>query len=73
MDCPVTGVSGPTGRRRFDCLRDGVPAAVTELHRLGRTLLQRASHMLAYFHRPGISNGPTEAINGGSNTSTAPP
>jgi len=37
---------------------------LTELHRLGRTLKQRAGDVLAYFDRPGTSNGPTEAING---------
>ena len=31
---------------------------------LGRTLKQRADDVLAYFDRPGTSNGPTEAING---------
>ena len=29
--------------------------------------------VLAYFDRPGTSNGPTEAINAASNTSAAPP
>ncbi len=42
----------------------GVPAALTELRRLGRTLTTRAVDVLAYFDRPGTSNGPTEAING---------
>jgi transposase len=42
----------------------GVPAVLTELRRLGRTLKQRAADVLAYFDRPGTSNGPTEAING---------
>ena len=42
----------------------GVPAALTELQRLGRTLTQRAGDVLAYFDRPGTSNGPTEALNG---------
>jgi len=42
----------------------GVPAALTELRRLGRTLNQRAGDILAYFDRPGTSNGPTEAVNG---------
>jgi transposase len=45
-------------------LGTGVPTALTELRRLGRTLTQRASDILAYFDRPGTSNGPTEAING---------
>lgn len=42
----------------------GVPAGLPELSRLGRTLKQRAADVLAYFDRPGTSNGPTEAING---------
>ena len=41
-----------------------VPTALTEITRLGRTLKQRARDVLAYFDRPGTSNGPTEAING---------
>jgi transposase len=48
----------------IDTLRHGVPAALTELRRLGRTLKRRAADVLAYFDRPGTSNGPTEAING---------
>ncbi|MDT0264566.1 ISL3 family transposase, partial [Jatrophihabitans lederbergiae] len=42
----------------------GVPAALTELITLGRTLTRRATDVLAYFDRPHTSNGPTEAING---------
>ena len=42
----------------------GVPAALTEIITLGRTLNKRAVDVLAYFDRPGTSNGPTEAING---------
>jgi len=45
-------------------LRRGVPAALAELATLGRTLSRRAGDVLAYFDRPGTSNGPTEAING---------
>ena len=45
-------------------LSSGVPAALTELAVLGRTLKKRASDILAYFDRPGTSNGPTEALNG---------
>ena len=45
-------------------LSSGVPAALVELRTLGRTLKQRAVDVLAYFDRPGTSNGPTEAING---------
>ena len=48
----------------IDSLSSGVPAALTELRTLGRTLTRRANDVLAYFDRPGTSNGPTEAING---------
>lgn len=47
-----------------DSLSTGVPAALTELKKLGGTLKRRATDVLAYFDRPGTSNGPTEAING---------
>jgi len=42
----------------------GVPAGLSEVTTLGRTLKKRAADVLAYFDRPGTSNGPTEAING---------
>ena len=42
----------------------GVPVALTELRTVGRTLTKRAEDVLAYFDRPGTSNGPTEAMNG---------
>jgi hypothetical protein len=42
----------------------GVPAALTELVTLGRTLRRRAEDVLAYFDRPGTSNGLTEAVHG---------
>jgi len=42
----------------------GVPKPLQELITLGRTLKKRAADVLAYFDRPGTSNGPTEAING---------
>jgi len=45
-------------------LSDGIPNTLTEVITLGRTLNQRAADVLAYFDRPGTSNGPTEAING---------
>jgi len=48
----------------IESLRRGVPAALSELRTLGRTLNTRAADVLAYFDRPGGSNGPTEAING---------
>jgi transposase len=48
----------------IESLSHGVPAALSELITLGRTLTKRAADVLAYFDRPGTSNGPTEAING---------
>ena len=48
----------------IDSLHHGVPKPLTELITLGRTLTKRAVDVLAYFDRPGVSNGPTEAING---------
>src|SRR5690606_7845681 len=41
-----------------------VPGQLSEVITLGRTLKRRAADVLAYFDRPGTSNGPTEAING---------
>ena len=40
----------------IEAVSDGVPTALTELRRLGRTLKQRAGDVLAYFDRPGTSN-----------------
>ncbi len=48
----------------IESLSAGVPHALTELITLGRTLTKRAVDVLAYFDRPGTSNGPTEAIIG---------
>ena len=48
----------------IESVTSGVPTALTELRTLGRTLKKRAEDVLAYFDRPGTSNGPTEAING---------
>lgn len=48
----------------IDSLTHGVPAALTELVTLGRTLTKRGADVLAYFDLPGTSNRPTEAING---------
>ena len=45
-------------------LASDVPPSLTEVITLGRTLKRRAQDVLAYFDRPGTSNGPTEAING---------
>ena len=51
-------------RKLITALTHGVPAALAEVRRLGRTLAKRAGDVLAYFDRPRTSNGPTEAING---------
>jgi len=48
----------------IETLSHGVPAVLREVITLGRTLKNRAADVLAYFERPGTSNGPTEAING---------
>ncbi len=48
----------------IESVSSGVPTALTEIRRLGRTLKRRAADVLAYFERPGTSNGPTEALNG---------
>ena len=48
----------------IESLSADVPTALTEIITLGRTLKKRAVDVLAYFDRPGTSNGPTEAING---------
>jgi transposase len=50
--------------RLIDSVSAGVPTTLTEVARLGRTLKKRAVDILAFFDRPGTSNGPTEAING---------
>lgn len=47
----------------IDSLRRGVPAILTELAQLGRTLHRRRHDILAFFDHH-ASNGPTEAING---------
>jgi len=51
-------------RGLIDTVSHGVPAGLREVITLGRTLKKRAGDILAYFDRPGTSNGPTEAING---------
>jgi hypothetical protein len=48
----------------IESLSAGVPRPLVEIAKLGRTLGKRAADVLAYFDRPGTSNGPTEAING---------
>ena len=58
----------PHGRKQMqeliESISHGVPGALCEVITLGRTLAKRAADVLAYFDRPGTSNGPTEAING---------
>jgi len=51
-------------KKLIESLSHGVPAALREIITLGHTLKKRAADVLAYFDRPGTSNGPTEAING---------
>jgi transposase len=48
----------------IDTISHDVPMVFSEIATLGRTLKRRAIDVLAYFDRPGTSNGPTEAING---------
>ncbi len=48
----------------IDSITKGVPTALPEVAKLGRTLAKRAADILAYFDRTATSNGPTEAING---------
>lgn len=48
----------------IESISQAVPKALSEIITLGRTLKTRAADVLAYFDRPGTSNGPTEAING---------
>jgi len=50
--------------RLIDSISHDIPAALGEVVTLGRTLTKRAADILAYFDRPGTSNGPIEAING---------
>ena len=48
----------------IDSASKPVTAGLVEIGKLGRTLKRCADDILAYFDRPGTSNGPTEAING---------
>jgi len=51
-------------QRLIDTVSQGVPAALREIVTLGHTVKKRAEDVLAYFDRPGTSNGPAEAIDG---------
>ena len=44
-------------------LSHAVPVCLTEVAILGRALKKRAIDVLAFFHHPATSNGPTETIN----------
>ncbi|GFG73698.1 hypothetical protein MBOT_10630 [Mycobacterium botniense] len=57
----------------IDTLSRGVPKALRELITLGRTLKKRAGDILAYFDRPGTSNGQPKPSTADSNTCAAPP
>lgn len=62
---PRRTATGARAGARPESVSIGVPKALTEVIKLGRTLTKRADDVLGYFDRPGTSNGPTEAINGG--------
>jgi len=48
----------------IEAIAAGVPSGLAEIKKLATTMKRRAGDILAYFQRPGTSNGPTEAING---------
>ena len=50
--------------RVINLLKTGLPAGLTELRTLGKTLQRRRDDILAFFDHPSTSNSPTEAING---------
>ena len=56
--------TGRDEQHHYQPVRGRPGRADTELRTLGRTLKKRAEDVLAYFDRPGTSNGPTEAVNG---------
>lgn len=51
-------------RQLIESIAHGVQATLVEVATLGRTLKRHAADVLAYFDRPGTSNGPPEATNG---------
>ncbi|MFA5563144.1 MAG: transposase [Candidatus Caldatribacteriota bacterium] len=63
MDTILTATP-PGSRWVYRTLTSDLPKALIEVKRLGKTLKKYAQSILAYFDRPGTSNGPTEAING---------
>jgi transposase len=60
-------------RELIESVSQGVPAVLREVITLGRTLKKAAADVLAYFDRPGTSNGPPKRSTAGSNTCAAPP
>ena len=68
----VTAYNEPDRRRGKKLMQEliklitapDLPIELIEVKRLGKTLKKHAQSILAYFDRPGTSNGPTEAING---------
>jgi transposase len=56
-------------QQRIESLTTGVPAIRVELRTLRRTLKQRAADILAYFDRPGTSNGGTKRFTAASSAS----
>ena len=56
-------------QRLISSLRQAVPDGLEEITELARTLTERSADILAYFDRPGTSNGPTPS---GQRTPRAP-
>jgi transposase len=61
---PDRGAAKAALTKIITTISKNVPTELSELTTLGNTLKRRAADVLAYFDRPGTSNGPTEAING---------
>lgn len=57
----------------IDAVTSGVPTALVEIRRLGRTLKQRAADVLAFFDRPVPATARPKRSTGASSTSAAPP
>ena len=58
--------------RLIDSISTGVPKALVEITKLGRTLKKRAADVLAYFDRPSTSTtGPPRRSTAGSSTCAA--
>ena len=56
-------------QRLIDSLKRAIPDGLKEIQALARTLTERSADILAYFDRPGTSNGPTPS---GQRTPRAP-